>query len=251
MVAKKPASSGDEGSKAMPPPPLVHLKASDDIDEEDIVLNDDEGEETSSPKKGRKAIIGVLVLVVLGGGYFAWQQFGSSASDSTALQSAATPAAAPNKPATTLPGKLVEKAHAAVNARRQGEQDRVDAVFDGKDVPDSQFKRIQQTPEPEPEVLPEQVTTQSQSTIAPGVTATTTTVMSALEASPAFRAFVGQIRINGVFQGSPARALLNGHTYREGELVDPSLAIYFDSVIADKKLIVFRDASGAIVQRKY
>lgn len=117
----------------------------------------------------------------------------------------------------------------------------------------SHFKRIPQAPVlvAEPEPVPEQVTTQSQSVIAPGVTATRTTVMSAIEASPAFRAFVGQIRINGVFQGSPARALLNGHTYREGALIDPSLGIYFDHVVSEKKLIVFRDSNGAIVQRKY
>tara|TARA_Y100000385_G_C13073936_1_gene630456 strand:+ start:540 stop:1130 length:591 start_codon:yes stop_codon:yes gene_type:complete len=196
-----------------------------------------------------------VVLIVLVGSYFGWQQFGPQEPEPIVSPTSDTPTPTPQKPATSLPGQLIEKAQSALDARRQGEQDRVDAVLDGKAVPDSQFQRIQQAPVPdpeaEPEAVPEQVTTQSQSVIAPGVTATTTRVMSAIEASPAFRALVGQMRINGVFQGSPARALLNGHTYREGQLVDAGLGIYFDSVVAEEKLIVFRDASGAIVQRKY
>jgi hypothetical protein len=198
--------------------------------------------------------VAVVVLIVLGvEAYFGWQQFGPGASEPTVPQSLATASTTPKKPAMTLPGQLIEKAQSALGAPRQGEQNRVDAVLDGKAVPESQFKRIPRAPVlvPEPEPVPEKVTTQSQSMIAPGVKATTTTVMSAIEASPAFRSFVGQVRINGVFQGSPSRALLNGHTYREGALVDPALGIYFDHVVPEKKLIVFRDSSGAIVQRKY
>ena len=253
-IEGKPAAKSDAKSdKAMPPPPLVHLKASDELDEDGILLTDDE-QEAPPANKGRRALVGLIVFIVLGlVGYFGWQQFGPGASKPIVPPALTTPAATSKKPATTLPGQLIEKAQAAIDSRLQEEQDRVDAAIDGKEVPEGQFKRIENAPSPElqPEPVAEQVTTQSQSTIAPGVTATTTRVMSAIEASPAFRSFVGQMRINGVFQGSPARALLNGRTYGEGALVDPSLGIYFDHVVSEKKLIVFRDSSGAIVQRKY
>ncbi|MFZ9682375.1 MAG: hypothetical protein ACO3DQ_04125 [Cephaloticoccus sp.] len=91
----------------------------------------------------------------------------------------------------------------------------------------------------------------SQSQISKGITATTTTMLATVEASPAFQSFVAEMRINGVFQGSPARALINGRTYSEGEVVDPNLGIVFAGVEPDDKQIVFRDPTGAIVKRKY
>jgi hypothetical protein len=91
----------------------------------------------------------------------------------------------------------------------------------------------------------------SQSQISKGITATTTTMLATVEASPAFQSFVAEMRVNGVFQGSPARALINGRTYNEGEIVGPNLDISFAGIEPDEKQIIFRDPTGAIVKRKY
>jgi hypothetical protein len=87
--------------------------------------------------------------------------------------------------------------------------------------------------------------------LAPGVTATTEAVKAVRNASADFRAFVASARITGVYQGTPARAFINGRMVRTGEVVDSSLEITFDSVDADTKNIIFKDASGATVSRRY
>jgi hypothetical protein len=69
--------------------------------------------------------------------------------------------------------------------------------------------------------------------------------------SDEFRAFVSAARINGVFQGNPPRALINGRTIRAGESADTILGIVFDSVDPDKKTITFKDRTGATITRKY
>ena len=91
--------------------------------------------------------------------------------------------------------------------------------------------------------------TRAQSQLAPGITATTTDVIAGAEASAAFRSFVGGLKISGVFQGNPPRALINGRTYRTGELVDIPLGVAFDSADADKKIVTFKDRTGATTTR--
>ena len=71
------------------------------------------------------------------------------------------------------------------------------------------------------------------------------------EATPAFRSFVADAKISGVFQGTPPRAFINGRLVRLGEVVDSSLGIRFDSIDPKTKNIVFKDSSGATVARRY
>jgi len=59
------------------------------------------------------------------------------------------------------------------------------------------------------------------------------------------------VRISGVFQGAPPRALIDGRTVRAGEVVNAALGITFERIDAPRKLIVFRDRSGATVMRRY
>jgi hypothetical protein len=69
--------------------------------------------------------------------------------------------------------------------------------------------------------------------------------------SPAFRAFVVNMRVSGVFQGDPARALINGQMASVGDTVDHKLGIVFSELNVAKKQMIFQDASGAIMPRKY
>jgi len=70
-------------------------------------------------------------------------------------------------------------------------------------------------------------------------------------ASSAFRAYVASAMIGGVFQGHPARALINGAIVREGQVVEEPLGIAFERIDVDKKTITFRDATGAEVSKNY
>lgn len=66
-----------------------------------------------------------------------------------------------------------------------------------------------------------------------------------------FKAFVVNLKINGVFQGENARAMLNGKMYRLGEVVDSKLGIVFLRLEPEDKRIVFEDSRGAIMSRRY
>ena len=87
--------------------------------------------------------------------------------------------------------------------------------------------------------------------LSPGITITTDAVEAMPDASSAFRAFVANAKISGVFQGNPPRAFINGRLIRAGETIDSSLGIRFESVDQQEKNIVFKDTSGATVSRHY
>jgi hypothetical protein len=78
-----------------------------------------------------------------------------------------------------------------------------------------------------------------------------TRLNAAVAASPAFRAFVANASIGGVFQGTPSRALINGQIVREGQMVDDTLGVIFERIDAAKKAIFFKDSSGAEVSKNY
>jgi hypothetical protein len=70
-------------------------------------------------------------------------------------------------------------------------------------------------------------------------------------ASAAFRSFVANAVIGGVFQGTPARALINGTIVREGQVVNSSLGVAFERIDARRKMIFFKDYTGAEVSKSY
>jgi hypothetical protein len=71
------------------------------------------------------------------------------------------------------------------------------------------------------------------------------------KASSSFKRFVADATIKGVFQGTPPRILINGRTLHAGEIADKSLGISFDSINPENRTIIFKDAAGATVTRKY
>lgn len=204
----------------------------------------------------------LVLLLLAGGGYYAWLQLNQPPPVPPPAAKTTVPATAKPKPAETpsetlnklasMPAAMIEKAQDAISSRRDNEQGRVDALVAGED-PGS--KHALDTPLPghlsKPAATPEPSVTRTQSTIAPGVTATTTDVIAGAEASAAFRVFVGGLQINGVFQGNPPRALINGRTFRKGEIVDIPLGVIFESADPEKKTIIFKDRTGATVSRRY
>lgn len=206
-------------------------------------------------------VAAAVVLALAAGGYFLFQKFiappppppvvakpkpaGTPATPSAQVATKpATPAPAP-APLTAsdtlnavahAPVNAINKAHDAVNAVRAGEQARVDAATVAEEAPDRKAAAK---------------SVQTSSPIAPGISATNANVEAVSEATPAFRSFVATAKITGVFQGEPARVYLNGRLARAGDIVDSALGITFEGIDSEKKLILFKDKSGATVTRRY
>ncbi len=69
--------------------------------------------------------------------------------------------------------------------------------------------------------------------------------------SAQFRAFVDHLKINGVRTGPPARLFVDGVACRPGDALDRELGVIFVGVDSDSNEILFKDATGAIVRRRY
>jgi serine/threonine protein kinase len=69
-------------------------------------------------------------------------------------------------------------------------------------------------------------------------------------ASREFRTVVANLKIGGVFEGKPTRAFLNDRLVREGQLM-MDLEIVFVGVDPARRILMFRDATGAEVARRY
>jgi hypothetical protein len=70
-------------------------------------------------------------------------------------------------------------------------------------------------------------------------------------ASAAFFYWVVKLNLSGITQGKPARLLLNSRLTYEGELVNRSLGITFVQLDSARQLLIFQDATGAVVTRSY
>jgi hypothetical protein len=171
-----------------------------------------------------------------------------------AQKSAPPPSPAPAPKAAPAPATPVAKAKAVTESRAQAVAESAAPVAAASapapaapspaPAPSSQA-----APAPAPAPAAEPPT--ARATIAKGVTATTTLEQAGADASVEFRTFVANAKVSGVFQGTPARAFINGRLARAGETVDASLGIVFDRIDADKRHIVFRDRTGATVTRRY
>jgi hypothetical protein len=249
------------------PVPIPHLRAPSNVPESDLVasVNPTHTRGRSSKKiLLGAAIAGALAIGALG---YGWKKTRPAPPPAVAVPVAiprptptSTPtippaSADPSKSVAAIPKKLIDDAQNTLAGRRTLEQNRIDALAAGEEPSD---KRAIATPPPSTfaptstaakTTAPAPVTSTSQ--LSPGVTVTTTATDVVGDASPAFRAWVAQLKLNGVFHGSPPRALINGRTYRAGQVVDDALGITFETIDTDAKTIVFRDRSGATASRRY
>jgi hypothetical protein len=103
----------------------------------------------------------------------------------------------------------------------------------------------------EPTPTPATESVMADASLTKDVKVNTTRLEAAPAASAAFRTYVAGAEIGGVFQGTPSRALINGTIFREGQVVENQLGIIFDRIDADKKVIYFKDTTGAEVSKNY
>jgi hypothetical protein len=66
-----------------------------------------------------------------------------------------------------------------------------------------------------------------------------------------FRTFVDRLKISGVRTGPPARLFVDGVAYHPGDIVDRALGLVFVGVDDATSEIIFKDATGAVVRRRF
>jgi hypothetical protein len=193
-----------------------------------------------------KAGIAVVVVAIAIGGVFSYRIFfpapsrvvqikppGASPTVKKDLADAASDLLAK---AAEEPGKLIDKGQNAIAQHRSEEQAKLDAALNGQEAP---------TP------TPATVSVMAQSQLSTDVKVNSTHIEAAPAASADFRTFVANASIGGVFQGTPSRALINGVIVREGQTVSSTLGIAFERIDAEKKVIYFKDSTGAEVSKEY
>lgn len=165
-----------------------------------------------------------------------------------------TPSATLNALASA-PIKAVNRAKSVVAQRRDTDQVNVGKILDeAAPVAPSAAPAPKKAETPvRPATIPLKLALDNVSTpraVAPGVVAGTD-VRATNEASVAFRSYIANAKIGGVFQGQPTRVLINGRIVRPGDSVDEKLAITFIEVEAVDRLLVFKDGTDARVTRRY
>jgi hypothetical protein len=179
-----------------------------------------------------KAGIAVLAVAIVVGALFSYRIFFPAPTNDVILKP---------PPVIKPVAKPVDNAADDLAAKRKAEQAKVDAAIAGEDVP---------TPTPTPATAATE-SVMVQTDITSDVKVNSTHLDAAPAASAAFRTFVADASIGGVFQGTPSRALINGSIVREGQVVDSSLGIEFERIDSDKKAIFFKDSTGAEVSKNY
>lgn len=218
----------------------------------------------SRPKRDAM-FFGLVFLLVVGAGAGAYFYLAKP----EAAKEAAGDARQKLEQAAQLTSKAVNDAKQALVGARDKEQARVDAVLDGKEpsgeravgnvTPGELQLKLREKNSALPAPAPAEAAAPSPAPVQ-AVTAYAGGAKPAVEASAAPQApqpsakllrYAEGIHVTGVFQGTPARALIDGRLVREGELVDPALGIKFADVDPQAKQLVLEEGSGARVRVRY
>lgn len=274
-----PVIAGPGASRTNPSIPLPHVGLRAAAVEEPETFADEE-----PSGKGKRVLVWLLLLAAVGaGGYFGWPYLQPQIARFTAPKTASNPpvpaptvstpvASIPvvTKPVATTPAtpgagltpsatlnqlahapvQAIDRAQDAIATRRASGQARIDAATVGDDIPE---RPKPSPPVAQPKPVPPVPRAPAPVTMAPvsrGLAASVQ-VEAGGEASPAFRTFVAGAKVSGVFQGAPARAMINGKLLKAGETVEPELGVIFAGVDSERRQLQFKDRSGATVSRKY
>ena len=71
------------------------------------------------------------------------------------------------------------------------------------------------------------------------------------QASPEFIHFAEVMKVSGVFQGTPSKAMLNGRMFRASAVIDADLGVIFVDVDGAQKRLLLRDKTGAELRLAY
>ena len=214
---------------------------------------------TSGNPRRTVMIFGFVFLLLAGGGGGAYFYFMKP----DAAQDAVKGMRDKLEQAAQLPGKAVDDAKQAIAGAREKEQARIDSVPEGKETPadraigaapadvDALLKEKNATTpagEAAPATPPRPV---EQVTAYAGERADASAPPPPPAANPRFVRYAEALRVSGVFQGNPARALVDGRLVRSGDLIEPVLGVTFVGVDAETKHLLLQDTTGAQVRVKY
>ncbi len=157
--------------------------------------------------------------------------------------------------AAAMPGQMIDKAKAAVDAHTASGTEPVNEVVDGQKPAAPAPAAGVSLPAPgAPTTAPAEAAATPAPVAAP-VPAEPQTVHIDIapteSASPAFKAFISGLRVSGVFQGAHPRVLIGSRTYEVDEVVNEDLGIVFVGVDPERKLVLFKDGTGVTLVKKY
>jgi hypothetical protein len=198
---------------------------------------------------------GILFLLLIGAGAGAYFYFAKP----EVADEVAGAAREKLAQAAQLPGKALDEARQSLDGAREKEQARVDSVLDDKEPPAE--RAVGNVTPGEMQAKPRERNNDAPSRGGAGepgasysgepVAAESPPAPQSVQPSARFLRYAEGIRVSGVFQGSPARALVDGRIIRQGELLEPALGIRFAEVDAQAKQLVLEDTTGARVRVRY
>ncbi len=167
-------------------------------------------------------VLGVCgaILLVLGGGYYAFRMFTAAPPAVSAPAAVVSPKVPVPTPVVVAPPVPVPPASVVPSA----------PVVQAPPVMMPPVQAPSSTPPVKPRAVPVRVVPQ------PG---------------PDFLVWVDSVKISGVINSSPPRAIVNGLLVRPGDTIDSARGIVFDHLDATGKEFFFRDRSGAITSKSY
>lgn len=229
-------------------------------------------EDTSAFKIGLWVVGGLVVVLIAVGGFIGFRMLMKGERHGPSMFATKPPAAKPAEPVAaeksptetltpkdpvvaspqSLAGKMVGKARDTVAVREHsGQVAGVDEVLSATPTADAASSAARRAKPARTVPAETSVSATSPAADAPVEVAAPPEKPAPPPASLAFRTYVGNMRVNGVFQGEPGRALLNGRMVGVGEMADSQLGIRFAQIDSTKKVLTFEDKAGSVVQRRY
>lgn len=158
-------------------------------------------------------------------------------------------------------GRLIAKAKAVASAQAEEIDAVTDEATNNADAAHAVAPATQQVAQTHPVAAPTTPTANSNLKTPAAATVSPVPVKSVVHEpepkkappppSAEFRTLIVNLRVNGVFQGSHPRALLNGRLMNAGEILDQSMLVRFMGVDVVHKQLLFEDGNGSQMQRHY
>ena len=217
----------------------------------------------------------ILVVVLLGvGGYLAYENFLKPAAPPVAVTatpvpkptppapvSAASPPPAPPSQPVTAPAQIINKAEAVVAEHAEAAEKPLNDVLSEQKPAAPTPSPVAATPVPPaapvPPPAPAEIKAASvapeppPAPVAPASQTVRIDLSPSDAASPAFKSFIMNLRVSGVFQGEHPRVLIGSETYEIGDVVNQDLGVVFSGIDADRELVLFKDSTGVTLVKKY
>ncbi len=150
------------------------------------------------------------------------------------------------------PKGSIDGAKDAMTNQRDSKLAPIDAILNGDDAEAGAAKAKAEADAAAAKVAAAKT---EKSTAYSGGSNTGVVVAPATAAAPApnarFVRYAEALVVSGVFQGEPARALVDGRIIRSGDVIEPMLAVTFVGVDAPAKQLILEDKTGAQVRVKY